>query len=181
MTLNDKDIGRSKLNRPSLRARARPPKQRTILGKEFSAVNLPSGLSLQHCLECGLPQYPPAELCGKCLSPELRYRETAGEGKLLAVSELQHSLWEYFKRRIQQKPWLIGSVRLDAGPVMLVHLGDSRLKPGDRVVVFSHLDVSLSAVLIAVAARDQARSPADRSAVVSQLGLDVPAEREGGL
>ena len=88
MTLNKKDIGRTKLNRPSLRARARPPKQRTILGKEFSAVNLPSELSLQHCLECGLPQYPPAELCGNCLSPKLRYRETTGEGELLAVSEL---------------------------------------------------------------------------------------------
>lgn len=171
---------RNKWARPSLRARARPPKHRSPLGQAFSAVNLAAALMLQKCLACGRERYPSTEICGHCLSGDWLFAPVSGAGTLLATSALQHSLWEYFKRRILKQPWLICSVRLDSGPTVIAHLGDTSLSAGDRVEVFSHRDVSLSAVMIAVA-ESEGLVQAERSACVSRLGLDEPAHREGGL
>lgn len=172
---------RNKWARPSLRARARPPKRRTALGQAFSAVNLSTSLMLQKCLACGRERYPSTEICGHCLSSGWLFEAVSGSGTLLATTELRHSLWEYFKRRILKQPWFIGSVRLDSGPTVIAHLGDTSLAAGDRVEVFSHRDVSLSAVMIAVAESEAPLPLAERSACVSRLGLDEPAYREGGL
>ena len=56
--MRHKDVLRSKLARPSLRARARPVKQRTAIGQIFSAVNQPVSLAMQCCERCGHVQYP---------------------------------------------------------------------------------------------------------------------------
>ena len=181
MIPSEKIKRRLKFNRPSLRARARPPKQRTPMGAQFSAANLPCALAMQHCTACGHIQYPPTELCGECLEDSLVYRETDGSGVLLAKSELHHSLWEYFKRRLTAHSWVMGSVKLDAGPVVLLHIGDSTLTPGDRVTVFSHSDASKSAVLIAVAEGTDVTTAKARRTLVAGLGLDEPALKEGGI
>ena len=172
---------RLKLSRPSLRARARPPKHRSVCGSQFSAANLPGILQLQNCTDCGHVQYPPAELCGACLGSTLIYKETACTGTLLAQSQLHHSLWEYFKRRIKRAPWPIASVQLDVGPVAIVHLAAGDLKTGDRVQVFSHSDASRSAVLIAVSASVDITTPALRQAIIVGIKLDQSAERQQGI
>jgi hypothetical protein len=136
---------------------------------------------MQHCTHCGYVQYPPTELCGRCLEDALVYRDTAGAGVLLARTELHHSLWEFFKRRLQQGNWVMGSVKLDAGPVVLLHLGDNCLKPQDRVTVFSHSDNSHSVVLIAVPEDCDITESSTRHGIVSGLGLDRPALKEGGI
>jgi len=181
MNLREKMQRRLKLSRPSLRARARPPKQRSPLGAQFTAANLPTALALQCCDACGHVQYPPTELCGQCLDDSLVYRQVGTEGTLLATTALNHSLWEYYKRRLTQNPWLIGSIALDAGPVVLAHIGENTLKSGERVNVFSHTDASQQAVLVAVAASTDMSTPMARRNIVAGMALDVPAHKEGGL
>ena len=181
MSTWDKMRKRLKLNRPSLRARARPPKHRSAAGSRFSAANLPVALAFQHCTHCGHVQYPPTELCSRCLEDALVYRETAGSGTVLASSALHHSLWEYFKRRVRDRSWPIGSVQLDAGPVVIAHLAEPTLAGGDRVTIFSHSDASQASVLIAVSEYNDVSSGAQRRAVVEGLGLHQPAPRAGGV
>lgn len=181
MIPSEKIKRRLKFNRPSLRARARPPKQRTPLGMQFSAANLPVALAMQHCRACGHVQYPPTELCGECLEDALVYREIGGEGRLLARTELHHSLWEYFKRRLRQQPWVMGSVKLSTGPVVFAHLATCSLQPGDAVTVFSHTDASQAMVLIAVDPNTDVQSAAARKSIATSLGLDQPALRKGGI
>jgi len=181
VNLREKMKRRLKLNRPSLRARARPPKQRTALGQQFTAANLPVSLSMQVCTACEHHQYPPAELCGNCLGDTLRYREIDTAGQLLSRSELHHSLWEFFKRRISTKPWPIGSVKLRCGPVIIGHLGEGGLHAGDDVAVFSHSDASQAAVLIIVSRATPIATPAQRKDIITALCLDEPAEKKGGI
>ena len=181
MNIKDKMRKRLKLSRPSLRIRARPPKHRSVCGSQFSAANLPGILQLQNCTDCGHVQYPPAELCGACLGSTLIYRETACTGTLLAQSQLHHSLWEYFKRRIKRAPWPIATVQLDVGPVAIVHLTGLDLDTGDRVKVFSHSDASRSVVLIAVPAATDITTPELRQAVIVEIQLDKSAERLKGV
>jgi len=99
---------------------------------------------------------------------------------LLAKTELHHSLWEYFKRRIKERPWPIGSVQLDAGPTVMAHMGSEDLVPGSKVQVFSHLDATLSAVLIAVG--DEVNlDRSERLAIVRRMGLNNSSDKEGGF
>lgn len=181
MILKEKMLRRLKLNRPSLRARARPPKQRTHLGMQFTAANLSTPLAMQTCTSCGFVQYPPAELCGECLGDTLVYRDAHTEGELIAKTALHHSMWEFFKRRLKQDKWAICTVKLADGPIAFCHLVDRDLQPGDAVKVFSHTDCSRSMVLIAVSASTGIVNREDRAAIVAALGLDQPALREGGI
>lgn len=181
MNLKEKMQRRLKLNRPSLRGRARPPKQRTQLGQQFSAANLSAVLALPCCQACGHVQYPPTELCGACLSPDRVYGDIEPTGTVLQTTDLHVSQWEYFKRRIKEAPWRVASVKLTAGPVVICHLADDSLSPGAPCQVFSHSDASLSAVLIAVSPTIDIHQAAQRSDIVRQLGLDRPALKTGGI
>ncbi|EED36395.1 short-chain dehydrogenase family protein [Luminiphilus syltensis NOR5-1B] len=181
MTIAEKMRQRLRLNRPSLRARARPPKQRTPLGQNFSAANLPVALSMPVCDTCGHVQYPPTELCGECLADTLVFRETDTQGTLLAKTELHHSVWEFFKRRMSKAPWPMGSVKLDAGPVVLAHLADNTLAPGQSVQVFSHTDASRSSVLIACDVSQPVGRREVRRALTEATGLTQIAVREKGI
>lgn len=181
---------RLKLNRPSLRHTARPPRQRTHVGDDFTAANLPVALALQHCAECDIAQYPPREVCSSCLCGTLVWREAPSGGALLSAIGLHHSLWEYFKRRITpQTPWPIGSVRLDCNVTVFVHLAvktfaagtASSISGGTRVQVFSHSDCSRNSVLIGVSVNTPIESAPQRQAIAAQLSLDEPALTPGGI
>ena len=180
---------RLKLNRPSLRKLARPPKQRTPLGTDFNAANLPVALALQHCRDCGSVQYPSRELCQRCLGDALVWRPTPGSGRLVSRIELHHSLWEYFKRRLVEKPWPVASVRLDCGAIVFAHLAletfaadtPATLAADTAVQVFTHTDCSLNAVMIAVAAATPIASRSQRHAIAAGLGLLEPAINPEGI
>ncbi len=168
-----------------------PPAFRTPLGTAFTAANAPVALALQHCPHCHTVQYPPRAVCRHCLKDGLVWQETATRGRLLSRLDLHHSLAEYFKQRIEASPWPVASVRLDCGVVVFAHLAlatfgmanggksvDSAVAiPGDRQVnVFSHLDVSENAVLIAVDKQTPIDTDAQRSAIVEAMGLCEPAK-----
>lgn len=88
-------------------------------------------LDLPACEDCGAVQYPVREVCVRCLSANLRRKPVDAAGVLLARTRLHKSMDERFAPRL---PLDVGSVKLDAGPVMIVIL-DSDLQPGARVQV----------------------------------------------
>jgi uncharacterized OB-fold protein len=180
---------RLKLNRPSLRERARPPKQRTAMGQTFTSANYTGVLVMQYCQQCGVVQYPPREICQDCLGDELTWRETSTTGYILSRIELHHSLWEYFKRRLTNAPWPIATVKLENGATVFSHLylpsfGEMPLGAivkGTDVQVFSHSDSSLNSVLITVSAQCDIRHIKDRTAIANSMGLTTAAEKPGGI
>jgi len=87
----------------------------------------------------------------KCLSHRLEWREVDGRGELVADTVLHHSNELYYRERV---PLRLGTVRLEAGPMLLVHVhGDCALAPS-RVRVRAHLDRSGQAVLMALPHKD---------------------------
>lgn len=188
MTTSSKMQSRLKLNRPSVRHKTRPPKQRTPLGDTFTAANLATALSLQHCCDCGQVQYPPRELCHVCLG-DLVWRETPGNGVVSSRVDLHHSLWEFFKRHTAQQPWPIASIKLDCGPTVLAHVDLASfgaavaddVAAGTPVQVFSHSDCSQQAVLIMVKASEPVATSDQRQAIAARLGLLEPALKPGGI
>jgi len=106
--------------------------------------------ALQVCLDCAAVIYPPRDACPSCLSPRLPFRDVDRGGTLLAETTVQTSTDPYFRERT---PWRVGSVKLDAGPVVVAHLHGDTLE-GGRVRLDFKLDKSGSAVAIALPAKD---------------------------
>src|SRR5690606_25035730 len=76
------------------------------------------------CQQCATVQYPPREVCGRCLSEQLRWQEVEPSGRLLATTTLHHSNDLYFRERL---PWRIGTVHMTVGPAVVAHVhGDCR-------------------------------------------------------
>lgn len=123
-----------------------PPlaRSRAALGLTVAAAR--GRFALQHCTECGAVQYPPRDACPRCLSVALDWRDTETGGQVIAQTAIHASPDPYFRERL---PWRIGTVKLDAGPVALVHLhGD--VARGDRVRLALHLDKAAQGVIVAL-------------------------------
>ncbi|WP_406648683.1 SDR family NAD(P)-dependent oxidoreductase [Aliisedimentitalea scapharcae] len=124
----------------------RPPEMRSRAAMGLSAAAAEGRFMLQHCAECGAVQYPPRDACCQCLGTDLPWRDTAPEGELLAETTIRTSTNLYFRERA---PWRTGSVRLDAGPVIICHVhGD--VVPRSRVRLWNRLDRSGQGVILAV-------------------------------
>jgi NAD(P)-dependent dehydrogenase (short-subunit alcohol dehydrogenase family)/uncharacterized OB-fold protein len=123
-----------------------PPGARSRAALGLTAAASLGRFELQVCGACGTVQYPPREACHRCLSGELRWREQPGTGELIADTVIHHSNDLYFREHL---PWRLGLVRLDAGPMAVVHLhGDCAPAPS-RVRVGARLDKSGQGVLLA--------------------------------
>ncbi|WP_116087613.1 SDR family oxidoreductase [Tropicimonas sp. IMCC34011] len=141
------------LSRPSktnpqtpLRVPALPPEARSRAAMGLTAAAAEGRFALQHCAECGRVQYPPRDACHACLSVDLPWRDTDPVGTLLADTVVRASPNLYFRDRV---PWRTGTVRLDAGPSIVVHVhGDC--ERGARVRLTSRLDRAGQGVLMAL-------------------------------
>jgi len=171
--------------KPWIRHNPKPPKARTLLGMAFSNANYQGVLKLQHCEACAAVNYPPREVCRNCLNDKLVWRDTSPEGEILSVSELFHSQWEFFKRKVETAPWPIVTVKV-AGEVLFAHLAPATfadidasaplsetLLSGTPIKVFSASDSSYNSVLIAVSIDTDVSKVAQRVAIVDELGLRV--------
>lgn len=133
---------------PVLRTRQMnlPPGARGRTALEMTAAAAEGRLHLQVCSDCGAVQYPPRDACGHCLSSALVWKEQSGLGELISTTTLHHSNDLFFRERL---PWVLGMVRLDAGPTAIVHMhSDAGVAPC-RVRVGARLDRTGQAVLIA--------------------------------
>jgi NAD(P)-dependent dehydrogenase (short-subunit alcohol dehydrogenase family)/uncharacterized OB-fold protein len=132
---------------PVLRTRQMnlPPGSRGRVALGITAAAAEGRFDLQVCTDCAAVQYPPREVCHRCLSSRLRWRGQGGEARLLGATTLHHSNDLFFRERL---PWRLGLVQLDAGPSLIVHLhGDVGEAPA-RVKVGARLDRAGQAVLI---------------------------------
>ena len=122
-----------------------PPEMRSRTSIGLSAAAAEGRFMLQRCAECGTVPYPPRDACPSCLSVELSWVDVAPEGELLAETTIRTSTNLYFRERA---PWRTGTVKLDAGPVIICHVhGD--VKPHARVRLRNLLDRSGQGVMLA--------------------------------
>ena len=68
-----------------------PPGGRSRAALGLTAAAALGRFELQVCAECGAVQYPPREVCHRCLSGTLRWREQSGLGELLSATVVHHS------------------------------------------------------------------------------------------
>lgn len=123
-----------------------PPEARSRAAMGLTAAAAEGRFALQHCAECGAVQYPPRDACHRCLSVRLDWKDTSPMGELLAETTVRTSTNLYFRERA---PWRTGSVRLDAGPVVICHVhGD--VAPRARVRMINRLDRAGQGVLMAM-------------------------------
>jgi uncharacterized OB-fold protein len=124
-----------------------PPGKRSRAALELTAAAALGRFELQQCQRCSAIQYPPREVCHRCLSPELEWTLQAGLGRLIAQTTLHHSHEPFFRERL---PWRLGLVRLEGGPSVVAHLHCRVPAPPAAVQVTARLDQSGQAVLIAM-------------------------------
>ncbi len=124
-----------------------PPPARTHLGLAMTAAATANSLQLQCCERCATVQYPPREVCRKCLSDDLTWAAINPAGTVMASSYLHHCLNPWFSERT---PWLMGSVKLDCGPLVFAHLPADVAAAGSAVQVLGLKDASGQAVLVAI-------------------------------
>jgi NAD(P)-dependent dehydrogenase (short-subunit alcohol dehydrogenase family)/uncharacterized OB-fold protein len=123
-------------------------RSRTAHGLTMAAAE--GRFALQTCADCGTVVYPPRDVCPTCLSPRLPYKAVDARGVLLAETTVRVSTDPYFRERM---PWRVGTVQLNAGPVLVAHLhGDTT--EGARVRLELKLDKSGGPVVLALPERD---------------------------
>ncbi len=130
------------------------------MNSEWSAAAKRGILMLPVCPACSAVQYPPREVCVKCLEGNLEWREVDTRGEVLATTVQHYSLDERFR---SQLPIHVASVRLDEGPVAIV-FAEPTLKPGQRVSVKLRETGTGKPALFAVPAIAGAAGPPGKSA-----------------
>ena len=139
---------------PTRRTRlpTRPPGNRSREAHGLTAMAAAGRFALQTCADCGTVQYPPRQICGRCLGDALEWRDLAPGGTLLAETVLAHSNDLFFRDRL---PWRLGVVAADAGPSMVAHLAEDCVA-GERVRLVLAIDRAGNA---AVTARPETPTP----------------------
>lgn len=146
---------------PILRTRppALPPAGRSRVGLGLTAAAALGRFELQICRDCDTVQYPPREVCHRCLSLRLAWRLQSGEGALIAETTLAHSHEDFFRERL---PWRLGLIHLDCGPTVVAHLHSDVARAPARVRVSSRLDKAGQAALMGLPEKDTPHMAADK-------------------
>lgn len=135
-----------------------PPGARSRKAIAFSTAAAEGRLALQTCTACGEVIYPAREICPKCWSMDLPWQDIPDGGELIAETTLRTSVNTYFRERM---PWRIGTVRLDAGPLVLAHVhGD--VGEYERVKMIARTDKSGQGVLLALPGKETANMADDK-------------------
>jgi NAD(P)-dependent dehydrogenase (short-subunit alcohol dehydrogenase family)/uncharacterized OB-fold protein len=133
---------------PQVRTRvpSRPsePRSRAALGLAAAAAE--GRFMLQACAECGTIQYPPRDACATCLSVDLEWQDVPPLGTLIAETTVRTSTSVYFRERT---PWRVGTVQLEAGPIVICHVHDD-VERGGKVRLAIKLDKSGQGAMFAM-------------------------------
>ncbi len=124
----------------------RPPEMRSRAALGLTAAASEGRLALQRCTECHTWQYPPRDACVSCLGTSLPWEDLPPLGQLLAETTVQTSPRLYYRERM---PWRMGTVQMDAGLVILVHLHPD-VAPRSKIRLSAHLDRAGQGVLVAM-------------------------------
>lgn len=126
-----------------------PPAIRSRAAKAL-AVRAGLGVfSLQVCTKCEQVTYPPRDRCPHCWSI-LTFRPVHNGAMIEAETTIRASTDLFFKEHL---PWRIGTAKLDAGPMAIVHL-HGNVQQGDRVRMQLMLDRAGNPALFAMPLQD---------------------------
>ena len=93
-------------------------------------------LGYQHCDDCGTVVFYPRHHCTGCLSANLTWQASAGEGTIYSYSIIRQSYHPFFRSQV---PFAVAWVDLDEGPRMLTNItgveDPATLEIGQRVRV----------------------------------------------
>lgn len=123
-----------------------PPHMRSRKALGFTVAAAEGRFALQVCATCGHVTYPAREVCPKCWSMELDWQDVVDGGQLVTDTILRTSINTYFRERM---PWRIGTIALDAGPIVLAHIHGDVTELG-RVRMIARTDKSGQGVLFAL-------------------------------
>ena len=152
-------LARPKKKNPLARTRLPllPSAARSRTAQGLTRAAAEGRFALQVCENCGHVTYPPREACPRCLSARLQFSDIDPNGRLIAETTVRVSTDPYFRERM---PWRVGTVQLDAGPVVVAHLhGDAA--EGARIKLALKLDKSGSAVMLALPGEETVDMQAD--------------------
>jgi uncharacterized OB-fold protein len=76
-------------------------------------------LRFQRCARCGNAWLPPREDCPSCWSPEWRWEEASGRGKLVSWVIFHTAFHEAFEKRL---PYNVAVVELAEGPRLITNI-----------------------------------------------------------
>jgi NAD(P)-dependent dehydrogenase (short-subunit alcohol dehydrogenase family)/uncharacterized OB-fold protein len=128
------------------RAPLSPQGVRSRTAHGLTAAAAEGRFALQVCADCGIVIYPPRDACPSCLSARVPFQDVDSAGTLLAETTVRVSTDPYFRERT---PWRVGTVKLDAGPMLVAHLHDDA-REGARVRLALKLDKSGAPVVLAL-------------------------------
>jgi NAD(P)-dependent dehydrogenase (short-subunit alcohol dehydrogenase family)/uncharacterized OB-fold protein len=134
-----------------------PQGQRSRTAHGLTAAAAEGRFALQVCEPCAHVLYPPRDACPRCLSARLTFKDVNPDGRLIAETTVRVSTDPYFRERM---PWRVGTVQLDAGPVIVAHLHGDTVE-GERVKLTLKLDKSGSAAMLALPAQETPNMQAD--------------------
>ena len=157
---------------PTRRTRmpTRPPGNRSREAHGLTAMAAAGRFALQICADCATVQYPPRQICGRCLGDRLEWRDVPAGGRLLAETTLAHSNDLFFRDRL---PWRLGVVASDAGPSMVAHLAGDCVA-GARVRLALGIDRAGNAAVTARPERPTTNPEDDRQ--LREMAFD-PGDR----
>ncbi len=146
-------LQKPKRKNPILRTRlpVPPPSARSRYALGLLRAAAQGQFELQECRDCGRLQYPPREVCRRCLSDRLVWKPQPGEGELISETLLRHSLELFFRERV---PWRVGLVRLPGEVTVVAHIHSDVPHAPAKVRVRAHLDRAGQAVLVALPEHD---------------------------
>ncbi|CAN7684547.1 SDR family oxidoreductase [Bosea sp. LjRoot9] len=134
-----------------------PHGQRSRTAHGLTAAAAEGRFALQVCEDCAKVLYPPRDACPHCLSVRLPFKDVDPGGRLIVETTVRISTDPYFRERT---PWRVGTVQLDAGPMVVAHLHGDTVE-GERVKLALKLDKSGSAVVLALPAEETPDMEAD--------------------
>jgi NAD(P)-dependent dehydrogenase (short-subunit alcohol dehydrogenase family)/uncharacterized OB-fold protein len=135
-----------------------PPIARSRKAIAFTTAAAQGRFALQVCAACEHVMYPAREICPKCWSMDIAWRDVATGGELIAETTLRTSVNTYFRERM---PWRIGTIQLDAGPTVLAHIhGD--VGEFERVTMIARTDKSGQGVMLALPEQETKNMADDR-------------------
>jgi NAD(P)-dependent dehydrogenase (short-subunit alcohol dehydrogenase family)/uncharacterized OB-fold protein len=124
-----------------------PPRLRGRPARRLTSAAAIGLFELPVCQVCKTAQYPIREICQNCLSDNLKWEAVPPGGTALAATTIRHSTDPYFQAH---RPISMGSIKLDAGPVVMARFTAGWVQAGTRIQIQNHLDRSGEAILVAV-------------------------------
>ena len=140
-----------------IRAPLAPQPARSRAGTGLAAMAARGRFALQVCTGCAAVQYPPRDLCHRCLGHDLSWQDVPDGATVLAATITRISGDPYFRHHT---PWRSGLVQLDAGPTAVAHL-HGEVATGARARMRLHLDTSGQGVMLALPILDTPNMDAD--------------------